>query len=299
MLRGRVLITGGTGTLGQAIVQEALDTHQDCTFTIYSRSEHRQALMASMFPKCRFVLGDIRDEAQLRAAVAGHDLVIHAAAMKRIPECEAQPAECLATNVQGSLNVVRACIAGRVARCVGISTDKACAAITTYGASKRAMEGIFMQQERGVTQFTLVRYGNVVASNGSVIPLWRKQMMEQRPLTITGRGITRFWMSKLDAVRLIHLAAHSNEGTIVIPKMGALSVEGMAHIVAPGAELMDVPMRSCEKTHEDLVHPDESGYQTATHFMLRSGQIPAGFAYTSANAPRITPDEFRTMLELA
>jgi UDP-N-acetylglucosamine 4,6-dehydratase len=124
-LTGRILITGGSGTLGRAIVRTAEQEGWDAEFTIYSRSEYLQAQMRSQFPHARYLLGDVRDYDRLAAAVVGHDVVIHAAAMKRLPECEAQPTECMQTNVVGSANVARACIAGGVARCVGISTDKA------------------------------------------------------------------------------------------------------------------------------------------------------------------------------
>ena len=132
-LSGNILITGGSGTLGHAIVRAALQEAWDCTFTIYSRSELRQAQMRQKYPNLRYVLGDVRDYDRLSAAVAGHDVVIHAAAMKRIPEAEQQPINCYETNVIGSMNVARACVAGGVRRCVGVSTDKACRAVTAYG----------------------------------------------------------------------------------------------------------------------------------------------------------------------
>jgi len=173
-LTGNILITGGSGTLGHAIVRQSIEERWDCAITVYSRSELRQAQMRQAHAGLRYVLGDVRDYDRLAAAVAGHDIVIHAAAVKRIPEAEQQPVNCYETNVIGSMNVARACNAGGVARCVGISTDKACRAITAYGASKLAMEKLFQAQAGGCV-FTLCRYGNVVASNGSVIPLWRQQ----------------------------------------------------------------------------------------------------------------------------
>jgi UDP-N-acetylglucosamine 4,6-dehydratase len=145
-LSGNILITGGSGTLGHAIVRTALQEHWDCTFTIYSRSELRQAQMRQAYPQLRYVLGDVRDYDRTSAAVTGHDLVIHAAAVKRIPEAEQQPVNCYETNAIGSMNVARACIRQGVKRCVGVSTDKACRAITAYGASKLAMEKLFQAQ---------------------------------------------------------------------------------------------------------------------------------------------------------
>ena len=300
MLHGSVLITGGSGTLGQAIVQWAQEHRRNCTFTIYSRSELRQAEMAAQFPHLRYVLGDVRDEAQLFAAVAGHDIVIHAAAMKRLPECEANPQECIQTNVVGSMNVARAAIKGRVHKVVGISTDKACAAITTYGASKRAMEGIFQQASTHNTAFTLVRYGNVVASNGSVVPLWRKQARDGHPLSITGSHMTRFWMSRWDAVKLIDRALMMEPGTISVPKMGSLSIREMASIVAPGSPVVEIGLRSCEKIHEDLIHRDESAIDDGLHYYtIDTHHESTGITFTSQNARKLTSEEFLAMLEAA
>jgi len=295
-LSANILITGGSGTLGHAIVRTALLEAWDCSFTIYSRNELRQAEMRQRYPGLRYVLGDVRDYDRLSAAVAGHDLVIHAAAMKRLPDCEAHPAECMAVNVQGSYNVVRACLAGGVARCIGISTDKACASLTVYGASKRMLEGLF-QAAHGPTIFTLVRYGNVVASNGSVIPLWRQQASEGKPLTITDRRMTRFWMSERDAVATIEVAARAPAGHIYIPKMGALRIEDMAAYIAPGCDLVETGLRSTEKLHEDLVHPFETATKGTAFYYLHAGG-ETGHCYTSEIAPKLTRDQFLGMLSV-
>lgn len=294
-LTGTILITGGSGTLGHAIARAARAEGWDCRITIYSRSELRQAEMRARYPECRFVLGDVRDYDRLAAAMAGHDLVIHAAAMKRIPECEAQPGECYATNVGGSQNVVRAAQAAGVARVVGISTDKACAAITTYGASKRVMEGLF-RTTSGRTVFTLCRYGNVLASNGSVIPLWRQQAARGEKLTITDRRMTRFWMTERQAVRTIEQAATcATPGALVVPKMGAVRVVDMAEWIVPGAELTATGLRGTEKLHEDLVHPCEPAFVRGDVFVLHAdGQL--GYQYTSETAPRIDRHTFLAML---
>lgn len=297
-LTGNILITGGSGTLGHAIVRTAEREQWACSFTIYSRSELRQALMRAKHPQCRYVLGDVRDYDRTAAAIAGHDLVIHAAAMKRIPECEQYPGECYLTNVQGSINVARACVAAGVKRCIGISTDKACRAITAYGASKLAMEKLFQSQPEQPTTFTLVRYGNVVASNGSVIPLWRKQAEQGHSLTITDPQMTRFWMAPSDAVELIVEAAHLLSGRIVVPKMRSLSIAEMAAIIAPGAAHHVTGLRSIEKRHEDLVHSDEVAMETETRFWIDPQGRP-GQSYTSYDAPRLTPAAFRAMLSEA
>ncbi len=299
-LSGAILITGGSGTLGSAIVRTAEREGWDCSITIYSRSELRQAQMRTKYPRCRYVLGDVRDYDRLAAAVAGHDLVIHAAALKRIPECEAHPGECYQTNVLGSMNVVRACQTAGVKRCVGISTDKACRAVTAYGASKLAMEKLFQAQPDSPTIFTLVRYGNVVASNGSVIPIWRKQAAYDGTVMITNPDMTRFWMAPGDAVALVVEAAHQDAaGTIHVPKMGALSLPEMAEIIAPGAKQQIGGVRSTEKTHEDLVASDETASELRERFLLRAGGGSTGYSYTSDRAPRLTRDQFLAMLEEA
>lgn len=298
-LRGRILITGGAGTLGRALMRESERRGWDAEFTIYSRGELLQAQTRALFPRARYTLGDVRDYDRLAAAVQGHDLVIHAAAMKRIPECEAHPSECLATNVTGSLNVARACAAAGAAA-VAISTDKACRASTLYGASKLAMEGIFREAARRTgLRMTLVRYGNVVASRGSVIPLWRQQHAAGQPLTITDERMTRFWMSEADAVELVAMAAGAPSGSILVPQMGAMRVVDMASALFPIARMAVIGLRSDEKLHEDLVHEDEPAVEAAGHYLIHSPSATRGHRYTSELAPRLTPEAFLEMLTLA
>lgn len=295
MLEGAILITGGTGTLGNAIVRAALRERWPCSITIYSRSEYRQARMRAQYPELRYILGDIRDEERLTAAVAGHDVVIHAAAMKRLPECEAQAAECVAVNVDGSRNVVRACVAGRVPLCIGISTDKACRASTVYGASKLMLEGLFRSARPGPTRFVLCRYGNVLASNGSVLPIWADQAARGVPLTITDARCSRFWMSEHAAVRVVVRASRLGPGECYIPRMGALNIADMAQILYPGAEMVETGLRSLEKIHEDLIHPDEPALEVDGGFVLSaSGTI--GHRYSSDMASPIGLVDLRRMI---
>lgn len=293
-LTGNILITGGSGTLGHAIVRTALAERWDCSITVYSRSELRQASMRLAYPQLRYVLGDVRDYDRLAAAVAGHDIVIHAAAMKRLPECDAQPVECYQTNVQGSINVLRACQWHGVRQLIAISTDKACAASTAYGASKLMMERAIIAPHDGPTRCTGVRYGNVVASNGSVVPIWRQQARQGKPLTVTDPEMTRFWMAPSDAVKLIEYAATLDHGLIAVPKMGSLSIAEMAEIVAPGAELVTMGLRFAEKKHEDLVALDEFTTETETHYLIGKGD--PGTRFTSYTARRLAPAAFRSML---
>lgn len=286
-MKGSIFITGGSGTLGQSIVRKALYDNWDCDITVYSRSELNQARMKARYPQVRYVLGDVRDYTRLSAAIAGHDIVIHGAAMKRIPEAEEQPTECYQTDVEGSRNVMRACIAANVSRCVGVSTDKACRAITAYGAAKLMMEKMFQAESYRPTIFTLVRYGNVVSSNGSVIPLWRKQAEEGKPLRLTDSRATRFWMTVDMAVELLENALEQPAGTILVPKMSKLNIADMARLVCPGAQLVEMGMRSTEKLHEDLVHEDEISTETPRHFLIGRGFT--GAKYTSEHAPDANP----------
>lgn len=296
-LTGNILITGGSGTLGHAIVRTAEREGWDATFTIYSRSELRQAQMRARHPKARYVLGDVRDAERTAAAIAGHDVVIHAAAVKRLPDAELQPQNCYETNVAGSANVVRACLLHNVKVAIAVSTDKACRAISVYGHSKGMMEGLWRAQPFGTTRFVAVRYGNVAASNGSVIPIWRDQAARGETLTITNPTMTRFWMAPSDAVKLLVDAAYLPPGAVLVPKMGALSIGEMAAMIAPKATQQIVGLRSIEKAHEDLVHEDELASETLTHFRLGFGE--AGHRYTSAEAPRLTRDQFLAMLSEA
>lgn len=250
--------------------------------------------MRQAYGDLRYVLGDVRDYDRLSAAVAGHDVVIHAAAVKRIPEAEAQPINCYETNVIGSMNVARACVQSQVKTAIFISTDKACRSCTTYGASKLLGEGIW-RAYAAHGHFVAVRYGNVVASNGSVIPLWREQARQGQPITITRKDATRFFMAESDAVKVIEHAAQMPAGTTTIPKMRSLTLAELAHIVAPGAEIKEIGFRSVEKLHEDLVSEDERASETFSHIIL-SDVGSARLRYTSYDAPRLTPQAFRAML---
>jgi len=198
--------------------------------------------------------------------------------------------ECYQSNVQGSQNVARACNASGVVRCVAISTDKACRAVTAYGASKLMMEKVFQSQSNRPTTFSLVRYGNVVASNGSVIPLWRDQALRGQPVKITDVRCTRFWMSEDMAVDLIEKALEQPAGTTLVPKMGKLNIATMARLIAPDASLVEIGFRSCEKLHEDLVHEDEVALDMHQHFLIGRGYT--GSKYTSETAPDIDPTTF-------
>lgn len=257
-LTGNILITGGTGTLGHAIVRTAERERWDCQITIYSRSELRQAQMRQQHPQCRYVLGDVRDYERLAAAVAGHDQVVHAAAMKHVDLGDQQPGECYAVNCGGSEQVIRACIAHGVGRCVSISTDKVARAVTAYGASKLIMEKLLQTAPSAPTAFTVTRYGNVIASNGSVLTVWREMLDRDGYVTATDPDMTRFWLTTDDAVRLILLALEQPAGTVTIPRLPALSMRALRGYFLPDAEFRYAGLRTNEKRHEDLLTPEEA-----------------------------------------
>ena len=215
-LSGRVLITGGSGFLGRAILRRAARENWPARFTIYSRDETKQWELKHRYPNANCLLGDVaRDLPRLIAAMAGHDTVIHAAAVKYIPEAEKNVFETVEVNVTGSLNVALAAHAAGVAMVVGISTDKACAPLNLYGATKMVMERAFAEANRlGPTRYVTVRYGNVVGSTGSVIPLFRRQLGESGRISVTDPRMTRFWLGVDQAIDLILWAA---EGAGVFP----------------------------------------------------------------------------------
>jgi len=255
--------------------------------------------MRRQYPKCHYVLGDVRDRELISAAIAGHDTVIHAAAMKRIPECELQPGICHEVNVIGSEYVAEACRRHDVKQCIGISTDKACQPVTVYGASKLMMERIFQAQPTDSCKFKLVRYGNVLESRGSVIPLWRQQYANGDPITLTDRRMTRFWMSPQDAVNVVMAALKIAPGQIFIPKVKALPIYDMARfVVGPEPSFSEVGLRSVERLHEWLVSPDEAAREFDDHFIIdpNGGGEIGKHSYQSMDAPQLDEAEFQAML---
>lgn len=296
-----ILVTGGTGTFGYALCRENKRLELGHVFTILSRSELALSRMRLKFPEHRYVIGDVRDFNSMVAIASGHEGVIHAAAMKRIPECERQPEECYKTNVIGSANVLTAARWAAADWCLAISTDKACGAITTYGASKLLMEGLFAgdQATRYSTKPLLVRYGNIVASNGSVIPTWQDCYEKGKYLPITHEDMTRFWMSPTDAVRLVLFRIQVKDYPgILVPKMKALSVVDMVHDLFPGAQTVVSGLRSTEKLHEDLVLPNETCQDMGLfYYLLRGREGELGTSYSSETAPKLAPEEIRSMLD--
>lgn len=305
MLTGDVLITGGAGSLGQAIVRRALSEGWDCSFTIYSRDPLKHQAMRREFPDCRYLIGDILDREALTRVAAGHDTIIHAAAQKHIPEAERQPDQCFAVNVRGTENVLAAALEAQVERVLVISTDKACHPVNAYGCSKLAAERIAQQfalRVGGLLSVNLCRYGNVLGSNGSVIPVWERQHLAGQPLTLTNPDMTRFWLTLDQAVDLIVKALEQPTGTVLIPQLPGLAMDDFATYLFPTADVEITGLRPGEKMHEELLTPEESVYaeDLGGHYRLwpvTGRPCSAGFpGYTSDQARQLSRGELLAMV---
>ncbi len=303
MLTGNVFITGGTGTLGHAISMVAASQSWPCQITVYSRNDERQARMRRHFPGHRYIAGDIRDTDRLATAMVGHDTVVHAAALKRVPEAETQPDYYISVNVDGSRSVIQAAKRANVSLVLGVSTDKACNPVTVYGTTKALMESLFREQDpTGDTVFLLVRYGNVVASSGSVLQLWHRQNQAREKLTLTHSLMTRFWASPFQAVSFLAKTATIPRGCTLVPKMGGAHLMDLAKTLYPNAALAEIGLRSIEKVHESLVAEHEPVIaHTETELVLSRtyAEGETGHSFTSYQAKPITADSVREMVEEA
>lgn len=327
-----VLITGGAGYLGRAYLRWARQYRPDLEFTIFSRDEGKHARCRREFPECRYIIGDIRDERCLDLAIAGHDTVIHAAAFKYVPQGETNVRECHEINVLGSMNVAEAAARMGVKQVIGISTDKACSPINVYGMTKLLMERMFQEyNDRTGTQFNLVRYGNVVSSTGSVVPVFKNQLKAQGYITLTDPQMTRFWLTVEQAVNLINLAlAEEKGGTVLIPRLPSMSMQGLADIaVMQWMEERDIKRAKChapddeefvasaikiignrfgEKRHESLINDIEAQYAEAdgglndwpifrlypTYKTFAGNKL--GLGYSADQARKLMPDEMLKMI---
>jgi UDP-N-acetylglucosamine 4,6-dehydratase len=264
-----VLITGGAGFLARGILRRVYERNDasalpNWQITVYSRDEQKQNETRRRYPHARYILGDVCDTERLTAAAAGHDLVIHAAAVKYIPEAEENPAECVRVNVDGARSVIQASIRAGVETVIGISTDKAVRPLNGYGMTKAIMERLFTEahyRNYQRTRFQTVRYGNVVGSTGSVIPLFQSQLKRDGFVTLTDPNMTRFWMSIDEAIDTILYAFHGSRigGSVTIPRPKAMRLGDLAKTLA-GEKVKIVGMRPGEKEHEELMHSTESAY---------------------------------------
>jgi len=259
-----ILLTGGTGSFGNAFVTRVMTEWPDAVIRVYSRDELKQSQMRERLGdrQLRFLIGDVRDRSRMSRAAQGVDVIVHAAAMKQVPACEYNPFEAVRTNVLGAQHVVDAAIDAKVEKVVALSTDKAVNPVNLYGATKLCAEKIFVQGNayaaQSRTRLACVRYGNVVGSRGSVVPLFRRQAEEGR-LTITDERMTRFWITLPQAVDLVLYALdHMTGGEIFIPKIPSMKVVDLAEAMAPDLPREVIGIRPGEKLHEVLVTADES-----------------------------------------
>ncbi len=309
----RILLTGGTGSFGKAFIAATLQRFPDLKrLVVYSRDELKQwelqqLFPADQFPQLRFFLGDVRDGERLRRALEGCDTVVHAAALKQVPAAEYNPMEFVKTNVLGAENLIQACLDTQVQRVVALSTDKAAAPINLYGATKLCSDKLFIaanniKGDRDL-RFSVVRYGNVMGSRGSVIPFFL-QKAQSGVLPITDPGMTRFNISLEEGVQMVLWSLeHALGGELFVPKIPSYRITDVAEAIGPGCEKPVVGIRPGEKIHEEMITasdsfstvdlgdyyailPSDGSVQQAYQQAGRPAQsVPQGFAYNSGSNP--------------
>jgi UDP-N-acetylglucosamine 4,6-dehydratase len=313
-----ILVTGGTGSFGTRFIERLLREEEPQAIRVFSRDELKQWDLQRKFAdddRLRYLIGDVRDRERLIQATRGVDVIIHAAALKHVPVCEYNPFEAVRTNIHGAENIVAAAIANEVPLTVNLSTDKAVNPVNLYGATKLAAEKIVIQGNayaaNSPARFASVRYGNVVGSRGSVVPLFKAQA-ETGTITITDERMTRFWITLDQAVQfVVDSAARMGGGEVFIPRIPSMRVTDMATALAPDAEIKIIGIRPGEKLHELLVTEDESrhAYEVDNGFVIlpeyafwelktpESGTaLPGGFEYSSgANDWWLNVDELQEM----
>lgn len=309
-----ILVTGGTGSFGHAFVPMTLARYNPRRIIVFSRDEMKQWEMAKLFendPRVRFFIGDVRDKDRLYRALDGVDYVVHAAATKIVPTAEYNPFECIKTNINGAMNVIDACIDHNIRRCVALSTDKASSPVNLYGATKLASDKLFVASnsysgEHG-TRFSVVRYGNVMGSRGSVIPFFQS-IKSKGVLPVTDERMTRFMISLEQAVELVwHAFEDMIGGEIYVKKIPSMKVTDLARVVAPEAKIEFVGIRPGEKLHEQMIGSEDSyhTYEYDEHFKIlpsingwdschkriKNGvKVKEGFVYSSDSNPEWMTD---------
>lgn len=325
MLNGKTtLVTGGTGSFGNAFTRFVLENYDPKKIIIYSRDEYKQFVMRNSFKeydeKLRFFIGDVRDEARLRRALNGVDYIVHAAALKQVPACEYNPMEAVKTNIDGAMNIVNAALDSDVEKVVALSTDKAVNPVNLYGGTKLVSDKLFIaanayRGESGTT-FSVVRYGNVAGSRGSVIPFFDKLIKGGADsLPITDFRMTRFWISLDEGIQLVIKALNEAQGgETFISKIPSFKITDLATAMAPGLEQIEVGIREGEKLHECMVPAADSAstYEYDNNFIiyphmewcdiskidLKDGKkVEPGFVYDSGtNTEWLSVDELRRLV---
>jgi UDP-N-acetylglucosamine 4,6-dehydratase len=314
-----ILVTGGTGSFGRKFTEICLNEHDPRSIRIFSRGEMKQLDMRVLFnnhERLRFFIGDVRDRDRLHRAMDGVDIVVHAAALKQVPACEYNPIEAVRTNIDGAVNVIDAAIDNDVSRVMALSTDKAVHPVNLYGATKLVAEKLFIQGNSYTgahgTKFSCVRYGNVVGSRGSVIPLFLRQGKEGA-LTITDDRMTRFWITLEQGVNfVINCIGKMKGGEVFVPKIPSMKITDLADAIAPEAEKKVIGIRPGEKINEILLTEDEARHakEFDDYFIIepehsfwskdnsKDGKLlPDGFRYTSGDNDRwFSKDELRGLI---
>lgn len=320
-----ILITGGTGSFGKKFIKILLEKYSPKKVIVYSRDELKQFEMGQIYnaPCMRYFIGDVRDKERLMLAMKGVDFVVHAAALKQVPAAEYNPMECIKTNINGAQNVIDAAIANNVEKVIALSTDKAANPINLYGATKLASDKLFTAANNivgdGRTRFSVVRYGNVVGSRGSVVPFFKGLIARgATELPVTDARMTRFWLKLEDGVEFVLKNFQRMQGgEIFIPKIPSMRILDLAKAIAPEAKIKIIGIRPGEKLHE-VMCPSDLYYETVEfpdHFVIKPsieftekidyttnalgehGQmVEDGFDYNSGNNPHfLTVEELKAM----
>jgi UDP-N-acetylglucosamine 4,6-dehydratase len=315
-----ILVTGGTGSFGKKFIEIMLRDYHPAKLIVFSRDElkqHEMRVGGFAQPSLRYFIGDVRDLKRLRRAMHGVDVVVHAAALKQVPACEYNPMEAINTNILGSSNVIEAALDMSVKKVLALSTDKAVNPVNLYGTTKLAAEKLFVQSNAyaagTATRFSCVRYGNVVGSRGSVIPIFIQQR-ENGKLTITDDRMTRFWLTLEQGVRfVIRCMEQMLGGEVFVPKIPSMKILDLANVIAPEAEVEIIGIRPGEKLHEVLIHEDEARsaiemddmfvVQPTTElwfghdWQLKGKRLPDGFRYASNSNPDwLTKEQIKDMV---
>lgn len=319
-----ILITGGTGSFGKAFTRYALEHYDPRKIIIYSRDEFKQFIMQNEFKeyadRLRFFIGDVRDKERLKRALEGVDFVIHAAALKQVPACEYNPAEAVKTNINGAQNVIDACLDSGVKKVVALSTDKAVNPVNLYGGTKLVSDKLFIAANAYAGSkdiaFSIVRYGNVAGSRGSVIPFFYNILKNGgTELPITDYRMTRFWISLQQGVELVIKALEEAKGgETFISRIPSFKITDLAQAMLPGCKMPEVGIREGEKLHEIMITVEDSlhTYECEKHFIVypqmvwseskkavpTGKRVEEGFSYSSGNNTQwLSVDEIRERLQ--